>query len=56
MLYSLIQTCRLNDVDPLVWLTDVLTRIAELPQGRVHELLPWEWKKLRDQATLAQAA
>jgi transposase len=56
MLYSLIQTCRLNDVDPLVWLTDVLTRIAELPQGRVHELLPWEWKKLRDQAALAEAA
>ncbi len=56
ILYSLIQTCRLNDVDPLAWLTDVLTRIADLPQSRLHELLPWNWKRLRDQAALAQAA
>jgi len=39
ILYSLIQSCRLNDVDPLAWLADVLTRIAELPQGRINELL-----------------
>ncbi len=55
MLFSLIGTCRLNDVDPLVWLTDVLARIAEIPQTRLHELLPWNWKLLRnsDPAELA---
>jgi transposase len=56
MMFTLIATCRLNDVDPLVWLTDVLTRIADLPQSRLHELLPWHWKQLREQLDTAQAA
>ena len=40
MMYSLIGTAKLNGVDPLAWLTDVLDRIADIPQGRLHELLP----------------
>jgi transposase/regulator of replication initiation timing len=56
MMFSLIATCRLNDVDPLAWLTDVLTRIADLPQTRLHELLPWTWKALREPPKTAQAA
>jgi transposase len=47
MMYSLIGTARLNGVDPLAWLTDVLARIADLPQARLHELLPWNWKALQ---------
>lgn len=42
---TLIMTAKLNDVDPLAWLADVLTRIAGIPQSRLHELLPWEWKR-----------
>ena len=45
---TMITTCRLNDVDPKVWLADVLARIADLPSSRLHELLPWEWKALRN--------
>ena len=56
MMYSLIHTCRLNDVDPLAWLTDVLARIADLPQSRLHELLPWNWKALRQAKTMQMAA
>ncbi|MEG8223963.1 IS66 family transposase [Sphingomonas sp. HH69] len=48
MMFGLIGTCRLNDVDPLAWLTDVLARIADLPQKRLHELLPWTWKTLQN--------
>jgi transposase len=47
VMFSLIMTAKLNDVDPQTWLADVFTRIASLPQSRLHELLPWEWKKLR---------
>lgn len=43
-LYSLIVTAKLNDVDPQAWLADVLARIAGIPQHRLHELLPWEWR------------
>ena len=41
---TLIMTAKLGDIDPLAWLADVLARIASIPQSRLHELLPWEWK------------
>jgi transposase len=41
---TLIATAKLNDVDPLAWLADVLARIADIPQSRLPELLPWQWK------------
>jgi hypothetical protein len=40
---TLIMTAKLNDVDPQAWLADVLTRIADMPQNRIAELLPWNW-------------
>lgn len=43
-LASLIETCKLNAVDPLSYLTDVLARLAQgHPINRVDELLPWRW-------------
>lgn len=56
MMYSLLGTARLNGVDPLAWLTDVLVRIADLPQSRLHELLPWEWTRLRKTPLVQEAA
>jgi hypothetical protein len=38
---TLIQTCRLNDVDPQAWLADVLARINDHAIHRL--LLPWNW-------------
>ena len=47
--YSLITlTPFLLDPFSPVWLTDVLARIADLPQSRLHELLPWNWKAARE--------
>lgn len=43
VLYTLIQTARLNDVDPQAWLADVLARIADHPASRLDQLLPWNW-------------
>ncbi|MGY2803911.1 hypothetical protein ACVIHF_000641 [Bradyrhizobium sp. USDA 4506] len=37
---TLIMTARLDDIDPKAWLADVLTRIANMPQSRLHEVLP----------------
>jgi transposase len=45
VVYSLIATARLNDVDPQAWLADVLARIADHPIRRLDELLPWHWRK-----------
>jgi transposase len=45
VMYSLIQTARLNDVDPQAWLADVLARINDHNIHSLHQLLPWNWKK-----------
>jgi transposase len=45
VIYSLIGTAKLNDVDPQAWLADVLARIAGHPAHRLDELLPWNWSK-----------
>jgi len=44
VIYTLIQTARLNDVDPQAWLADVLARINDQKIGDLYRLLPWEWE------------
>ena len=39
--YTLIETAKLNGIDPQVWLTDVLSHIADHKINRIDELLPW---------------
>jgi transposase len=43
---TLIQTAKLNKLDPLAWLTDVLERIVSgrTKRNELHTLLPWNWK------------
>lgn len=41
---SLIETAKLNGVEPYAWLTDVLTRmVGGHPANRLDELMPWNW-------------
>ena len=42
-LYSLIETAKLNHLDPEAYLRDILGRIAEHPASRLDDLLPWRW-------------
>ena len=44
VMYSLIVTAKMNDVDPQAWLADVLARIAAHPVQKLDELLPWNWR------------
>ena len=43
-MYSLIETAKLNSVNPQVYLADVLARIADHPAKRIADLLPWNWQ------------
>jgi transposase len=43
-LASLIETCKLNGVDPQAYLADVLTKLVNLwPDACLDELMPWAW-------------
>jgi transposase len=41
---TLIETAKMNGLDPQAWLTDVLDRIHDHKQPRLAELLPWNWR------------
>ena len=43
-LYTLIETCKMNGIDPRAWLADVLDRLPGHPVRRIDELLPWNWQ------------
>jgi hypothetical protein len=43
-LYSLIETAKLNGLNPQQYLADVLARIGDHPARQIADLLPWRWK------------
>src|SRR5271170_3372124 len=45
-MYSLIESAKLNRLDPQSYLTDVLARIADHPARAIAELLPWRWQPI----------
>jgi len=53
LFYSLVETCKLNGVEPETWLPDVIERIGNHPINRIDELLPWRWQAARDSALAA---
>ena len=54
-IYTLIETCKMNDVDPQAWLADVLARLPDHPASKVAELLPWTWKATQQSKTAVAA-
>ncbi len=44
IMYSLIVSAKMNDVDPQAWLAYVLASIAQHPASTLDELLPWNWR------------
>lgn len=41
--YTLIETAKMNSIDPEAWLTWVLTHVADHKINRLEELMPWNW-------------
>ena len=52
-IYTLIETCKLNGIDPRAWLADILARLPDHPNLRIAELLPWNWKAAKAAAAAA---
>ena len=47
VMYSLIVTAKMNDVDLKAWLAEVLRRIADHPAQQIDDLLPWNWAEAK---------
>jgi IS66 C-terminal element len=43
-MYTLIETAKMNGLDPEAYLRHVIGRIADHPINRIAELLPWNWR------------
>ncbi len=54
-IYSLIETAKLNDIDPEAYLSDLLARIADHPIKRIEDLLPWNWAAAKHTPIVAAA-
>jgi transposase len=57
-IYTITATCRLNGVEPLAYVEDVLTKLQmqQWPHGRLRELLPDEWRKTAPASALIAPA
>jgi len=55
VIYSLIESVKLNGLNPQHYLADVVARLADHPVRRIAELLPWNWQPL-DAARAAASA
>jgi transposase len=46
-IYTVIETCKMNGVEPQAYIADVIAKIADnWPASRWDELMPWKWKPL----------
>jgi len=55
ILASLLNTAKLNEIDPFTWLHDVLEKIVsgEVKTHQLDQLLAWNWKAAREVAATA---
>ena len=54
--YTLIETAKMNNVNPEAWLAWVLERIQDHPANRMQDLLPWAYQEMieeREQSVIA---
>jgi hypothetical protein len=55
-IYTVIETCKANGINPQAYIADVTAKIAgDWPASRWDELLPWQWRQITE-APAAQAA
>jgi len=52
--YTLVETCKMNQVDPHAWLAFVLAKLLDHPAKRIDELLPWNWNAARERVVAAE--
>jgi transposase len=56
IIYSLVASCKLHQIDPFAYFADVLKRVSTHPADKIDELLPGEWKKSHPQFATSPSA
>lgn len=51
IIYSIIESCRRNGVEPYTYLCDVLSRLPSMTNWQIQEITPKAWAKVRKQPT-----
>ena len=55
-IYSVIETCKMNNINPQAYIADVIAKIAaNWPASQWDELMPWNWRQ-GEQAPIVKAA
>ena len=52
--YSLLACCKMNQVDPIEWLNDIMQRLPHHPDNQIEQLLPHLWVKQKMETSTAQ--
>jgi len=47
IIYSLVATCKLNNINPYEYFVDILPKIASYPANKIADLIPLNWKNIR---------
>jgi hypothetical protein len=55
IIYSLVASCKLNNIDPFAYFRDVLEKVTTYPASKIDDLLPSNWKKPEESADKAVA-
>jgi len=55
IIYSLLGTCKINNVNPTEWLTDVFNRISDCKVNDLNQLLPDQWKKAAEEGAVLKS-
>jgi transposase len=55
IIYSLVASCKLNEIDPFAYFRDILTRISTHSIDKIDELLPGNWEKMENSAEKSAA-
>ena len=52
-MYTLIVSCKMNDIGPQAWMADVFARMPDITVSRLPELRPWNWKAQQEDVRAA---
>ena len=48
LIYTIVETCKLQGIEPFEYMRDVIDRISGYPMKKIYDLTPMGWAKLKN--------